>query len=706
MGMRLSYPQCAALAAMLALAGPAVRPEAPESKAPPHTITHPDVWLMTRLSAPAVSPDGRWVLMTVVEPAYDPKQQATDFWLKSLTDDSPARPLTTSKRPKAGAVWSPDGSRIAFTMKDEKGEDSQIYVLKVGEGTVTQVTHLALGAHNPKWSPDGRSLLFLSRVFPGAVSEEDNRRQEKEHKERRYSALVYDTFPPRFWNHWLDERQVHPFVLELSPGAFPRDLLAGTSLAASPGFSGGFDPEERKLEATWTPEGDGVVFAATTRGNHAESERVALHLYLEKLSGGEPIQLTADRASYSSMSFTRDGHTLVCAFNMESPGELYDASRVVAFSWPGLALRRVLTQDLDRSVSNVTVNPGNHRVYFTYEDAGLERLHSVGLDQGDLRDEPCPASGVCTQLAACGEGVVGLWDSSVNPPEVYQFGPKAFRRLTAFNTARAAAIDLQPPEHFWFTAADGLRIHNMLVRPPAFDPAKKYPLFVVIHGGPASMWRDTFFLRWNYHLLASPGYVVLLADYKGSTGYGEAFARSIKLDPLKGPADEVNQAADYAIAHYGFIDPARQVAGGASYGGHLSNWIQATSTRYRAIVSHAGEMDLIMQWGTSDGNYDRELSSGGPPWSSSPIWRDQSPVLQAGNHDKGTGFLTPILITVGEKDYRVPMNNALMNFAVQQRLGVPSRLIVFPEAGHHIVRGEDSQFWYGEVFSWLARWLK
>jgi dipeptidyl aminopeptidase/acylaminoacyl peptidase len=218
------------------------------------------------------------------------------------------------------------------------------------------------------------------------------------------------------------------------------------------------------------------------------------------------------------------------------------------------------------------------------------------------------------------------------------------------------------------------------------------------------MWRDSFGVRWNYNLFAQAGYAVLLTDYTGSTGYGEAFARNIQLDPLKGPAQDLLAAADDALARNPWIDASRQMAAGASYGGHLAIWLQATTTRFKAIVSHAGEMDLLMQWGTSDGGYHRELATGGPAWAGGKVWHDQSPVLQAGNHDRGTGFRTPILISVGEKDFRVPMNNALMAFATQQRLQVPSKLLVFPEANHWISRGEDSRYWYQEVLAWFARW--
>ena len=278
--------------------------------------------------------------------------------------------------------------------------------------------------------------------------------------------------------------------------------------------------------------------------------------------------------------------------------------------------------------------------------------------------------------------------------------------MSNFNGEKIATLDLAPVEHFWITSSRGKKIHSMLVRPPNFDAAKKYPLFVVMHGGAANMWRDAWVLRWNYHLLAAPGYAVLLTDYTGSTGYGEKFSQDIQFDPLKGPCDEINEAADAALKKYPFLDASRQAAGGASYGGHLANWMEATTTRYKAIISHAGEADLAMQWGTSDSAFGREVNSGSPIWGDSKVWREQSPVLQAGNHDKGTGFVTPILISDGENDFRVPMNNSIMFFTLQQRLQVPSKLLLFPDDNHWILKAEDSRYWYGEVQAWLAKYLK
>ena len=298
--------------------------------------------------------------------------------------------------------------------------------------------------------------------------------------------------------------------------------------------------------------------------------------------------------------------------------------------------------------------------------------------------------------------VAALWSSATSPHEVGRIDPATGRwsALSAFNAERAAAIDWLPVEEFWFDSKRGKRIHSLLVRPPAFDPDRKYPLFVLIHGGPHGMWKDDFIFRWNYHLLAQPGYVLLLTNYSGSTGYGEDFARSIQGDPLEGPANEINQAADEAIRRYAYIDGSRQAAGGASYGGHLANWLAVTTDRYRALVSHAGLYDLRSQWTTSDVVYHRERNIGGPAWKSSlKTWREQSPFYRSEK------LGTPILLTYGEKDFRVPLNNGLEFWTILQRQDVPSRLVVFPDENHWILKGENSRYFYQEVHDWLAKYL-
>jgi dipeptidyl aminopeptidase/acylaminoacyl peptidase len=222
---------------------------------------------------------------------------------------------------------------------------------------------------------------------------------------------------------------------------------------------------------------------------------------------------------------------------------------------------------------------------------------------------------------------------------------------------------------------------------------------VMMHGGPHLMSRDYFFLRWNYHLLAGTEYVVLWTNYTGSTGFGEPFAQAIQGDPLRGPADEINQAADEAIARYDFIDGERQCAGGASYGGHLANWLQGTTQRYRCLISHAGLVNLEAQWGTSDIAFSREANLGGPHWEDLPVWREQNPIRYAAN------WRTPVLVTAGQNDFRVPVNNTLEYWTALQRQRVESRLLVYPNEHHWILNGHNSRHFYGEVADWLARWL-
>jgi len=351
--------------------------------------------------------------------------------------------------------------------------------------------------------------------------------------------------------------------------------------------------------------------------------------------------------------------------------------------------------------------PDSRTVFFLAEDAGHMRLFRAPASGGHEQEVGTMTSGTFggLQIASnTGKGplrIAAVWESATNPPEVVRIDPATARPtpLTKFNTDRAARIDWQPLREFWFTSSKGKRIHSFYAVPPGFDSTKTYPLFVLIHGGAANMWTDNFGLRWNPHLLGAPGYVVLMTDYRGSTGYGEKFSQDIQFDPLQGPANDLNEAADSAIKRFHFIDASRQVAGGASYGGHLTNWLAVTTTRYRALVSHAGEWDLETQWATSDYNYDRERNVGGPPWEDNPLWRTQSPMRFAKN------LHTPVLVSVGERDFRVPMNNALEFWTALQRQQIPSKLIIWPEENHWILKGEDSRFFYKEVAAWFARWL-
>ncbi|MGH7628906.1 MAG: S9 family peptidase [Gemmatimonadales bacterium] len=670
---------------------------------PKHPVTHEDIWLMRRVGPPVPSPDGRWVVFTLTEPAYDDSSKVDDLWIVPADGSAPPRRLTTAPGGESEPAWSPDGSRIAFAAKRTGDEERQVYLLELAGGEARRVTELSGGASEPRWRRDGRALLVNTVVHQGAIDQTANARIAKERKERKYVARVYEGGGPiRYWDRWLDDTRPQLAVIDLEGGAPPRLLLAGTRLVAGAGFGGRFTTEREVLDAAWTPDGSGVVFAATTGRDRAASELIRGDLFLVPAAGGEPRPLTAGPDSYGSPAFSPDGRTLAAIVNLKGP-KLHTHRRIAAWPWPGPGARTVVTAGFDRSVSSWAFTPAGDSLYFSAEDAGHEKLYRVATGGGAVRLAHDLDAGVYTSLAipraAPATTLFARWGSAVRPAEIFRVDAADRTPLTDFSGARADSIDWQPPRTFTFTSRRGRSIHSLVVLPPGFDSIRQYPLFVMMHGGPHGMWRDELFLRWNYHLLATPGYVVLLTNYTGSTGFGEAFAQAVQGDPFATPADEINQAADEAIRRFPFIDRDRQCAGGASYGGHLANWLQATTTRYRCLINHAGLMDAESQWATSDINYPREVSYGGPPWEGARLWREQNPIRRAAS------FRTPMLVTVGEKDYRVPLNNTLETWTVLQRRGVPSRLLVFPDENHWILQGSNSRFFYAEVHAWLAKHL-
>jgi dipeptidyl aminopeptidase/acylaminoacyl peptidase len=691
----------AAIAACLAMS-----PISMAEAAPAKTITHEALWMMKRVGNPVVSPDGKWAVYSVMEPSYEAEKAVSDLWLVAVDGLKPPRRITNTKAPEGDVAWSLDSSSIAFSTKREGDEIEQIYVLNLAEGgEAHRITNISTGAMSPKWRPDGKAILFESRVYPNTLDDEGNKKIAAEHKERKYNVRVYEHFPIRYWNQWLDERQPTIMVQALEPGSQPKDLLSATALAHTTGFSGAETETSVTLAPLWSPDGREVVFIATTERWNAAFAHVPYQIYRMGLDGSEPSIVVPAPGNYEDASFSPDGKALFFKYAPQD-AQVYHLAQLNKVAWPAGGIVTLVTRDFDRESARYALEPTGKLAYLLVPDAGKENLYKVSMDGGKPVLVLEPAAGGYTSLQiperAPKPVLIASYGSSVSPTEVVRIdlAQRVHHNLTQVDTAAAAEIDWQPPQHFYFTSAKGRSIHNMIVLPPAFDPAKKYPMVVLIHGGAASNNPDQIGLRWNYHLLAAPGYVILMTDYTGSTSFGEKFAQAIKLDPLKTPGDEINQAVDEAIKRFPYIDGSRLCAAGASYGGHLANWIEATTTRYKCIVSHAGEVDLTTQWGTSDGIYGRELANGGPPWEGSPIWRDQSPITYAAD------WKTPMLLSIGERDFRVPINNTLENWSVLQRMHVQSRLLVWPDAWHWITKPEDSRHFYEEVHRWLAAYLK
>jgi dipeptidyl aminopeptidase/acylaminoacyl peptidase len=664
-------------------------------------ITHDVVWLAKRLGGPVLSPDGRWAVFSVMEPAYDAEKQTTNLWIVATDGLSEPRRLTASRGSESGAAWSPDGERLAFSTRRDGDETAQIYVLDLARGgEAHRVTGMPTGARSPRWSPDGQSILFTTTLYRDAPDLEAHERIAEERKAQKHRARVYDGFPIRNWDRWLDDTQPRLFIQPLRDGAEPVDLLRGSGLVGRPGFAGPGDD----LSAAWAPDGRGVVFVATVERDAIAHSSAAWHLYHADAAGGEARLLTPGPGSYGNPTFSPDGRRLYASYR---PGNdfVYNHGRLAVFSWPDVGAAQILTAEWDRSVSDFGIAPDGRTVYLLAQDRGHDRIFAMPAAGGPVRALSAERAGAYGGLGVGGTArnpvVVARWESAVRPAEVVRVDPRtgAHQDLTAFNADIVAGVDLPPLRPFWFVSDRGDSIQNFIALPAGFDEHGSYPLLVLMHGGPHSMWTDQWVLRWNYHLLASPGYVVLLTNYTGSTGFGEAFAQAIQGDPLKGPAEEINQAADEAIRRFPFIDETRQAAGGASYGGHLAYWMAGVTDRYRTLIAHAGAINMESQWGTSDVIYHREQNFLGPVWEQGPVWREQNPIRHAAN------FRTPMLLTVGELDYRVPLNTTLEAWNLLQRLQIPSRLVVFPTENHWVMTGENSRFFYREVHDWLARYL-
>jgi dipeptidyl aminopeptidase/acylaminoacyl peptidase len=666
-------------------------------------ISHEDLWLMPRVGGPVVSPDGLNVVFPLTEPSYTKEEAVGDLWLVPSDGREPPRRITSGKGSETDPAWSNDSRQLAFAAKRGDDKQTQIYIMDLARGGEAQrATLISTGAASPQFSPDGANVLFVSEVYAEARNDADSERLAKEEKDRKFKARTYTSYPIRDWDKWIDGKQTHLFVQRIGEQS-ARDLLAGSQLIKQPGFA------LAKDAAQWTSDGKAVIFTASRNRNRAAWSFTNDDLWMVSAAGGEPMRLTGidgleASESWSSPHLSRDGHTL---FAMVEPrtDKVYNARQIAVFDWPSMRARGRIHLPDGREIADYAVEPDAGSVQILGNDAGQLKLFRAEARGGEAELIGAPEHGMFSNLSIGGVRspvLIAGYQSATEPPEIVRLNANGrdFQRLSAFARDKIAALDLPPVENFWFTNGRGQRIHNLLVRPPGFDQRRKYPLLVLMHGGPYSQWLDAWVLRWNYHLLSADGYVLLMTNYVGSTSEGEAFAQAIQGDPLKGPADDVNQAADEAIKRYTFIDADRQCAAGASYGGHLANWLQGTTTRYRCLISHAGLVNLESQWGTSDDSYGREVANGGPVWEQGATWREQNPIRLADH------FRTPVLVSFGEHDFRVPLNNGLEYWTALQRQRVESKLIVFPDENHWIMSGENSRYYYAQVRDWLKHYLE
>ncbi|MCA1734383.1 MAG: S9 family peptidase, partial [Acidobacteria bacterium] len=393
---------------------------------------------------------------------YDKEKEIADLWLVPADGSAEPKRLTSTKTGESGVAWSPDSRRLAFSAKREGDEQSQIYVLDLSGGEAVRYSNAALGARSPEWSPDGSKLLFISGSYPDAADDEANLAAAKERKDRKANVRIYDSFPIRRWDRWIDEIQTRLLVADAKPGAAARDLLAGTELIG-PGFGGApAGGSSEGLQPVWAPDGKSIVFAATRTRNRLAYDSSSLHLFQASVAGGEPVQLTSGTADFSNPQFSPDGKEL-CFTTSDEYRKIYALNRIGCASWPWKGDVRVITAQHDRSSGDWSFMPDGKSILFGAEDAGLVKLYRVPVRGGKVELAVEPPGGVYSGLEVAGTAsrpvLVANWGSSVQPNEVVRIDPvaKSHKLITRFTVDDAAKLSWQPPRHFWFTNEEGMQ---------------------------------------------------------------------------------------------------------------------------------------------------------------------------------------------------------------------------------------------------------
>ncbi len=660
-------------------------------------FTAEDLVMMQRISDPRVSPDGSqvaYVLRTTDLPA---NKGRTDLWLVGL-DGSVPRRLTTDPAGDSSPRFSADGESLYFL--SSRSGSSQVWRLPLGGGEARQVTDLPLDVGNLLVSPDGKYLAFSLEVFVdcGVPPEAGKRnaldctvKRLEETAAAKASGRLYERLFIRHWDTWKDGRRSHLFVHELGSEGEPLDVTAGLDADVPSKPFGGVG------EIAFTPDGEGIVFAARDAGAE-ESWSTDFNLYHAPLDGSEkPRRLTPNPAWDTHPVFSPDGETLAYAA-MERPGFEADRFRIVLRGWPE-GEERVLAEDWDRSAGDMVFSADGKTLYVTAQDVGEVRLFAIDVASGEVRT--VKGGGHVRSPALAGELLVYGRDDLRSPVDLFALDPAsgAERRLTEVNRERLAETLTGEYEQFSFAGWNGETVYGYLVKPVGFDPKQRYPIAFIVHGGPQGSSDNDFHYRWNPQAYAGAGYAAIMIDFHGSTGYGQAFTDSITGDWGGKPLEDLQEGLLAALDRYPWLDGERVCALGASYGGYMMNWIAGNwPDRFRCLVNHDGLFDLRSMYYSTEELWFPEWELG-KPWEKPEEMERHNPARFTGR------WQTPMLVVHGALDFRVVESQGFQTFTALQRRGIPSQLLYFPDENHFVLKPENSLQWHETVLAWLDRWI-
>lgn len=650
---------------------------------------------LKRIGDPQVSPDGRWVIFSAVHVNLDENTRKPHLWIVPA-EGGESRQLTTGQAGENRGRFSPDGKSILYISAAVGGSQVWIAGFDSQSGTLIgearQLTLLSTEADGALWASDGKNILFVSEVYPDCRDDACNKARDEALTKSPVKAKIFTHLFYRHWSSYTRFKRSHLFVVP-AEGGTPVDITPGDHDV--PPFSlGGQD-----LYAI-SPDGQEVAF--TSNIDEVEATSTNNEVFVVPISGGTPKKISSSPGSDSTPLYSPDGRYI--AYRSQARAG-YESDRFRLFLYDRKSGATTdLTRNFDRWVDAFAWAPDSSAIYFGSEDHGMAPLWRVGMNGGEpqkiiagFNDEPA--------VSPDGHTIFFSRMSIAAPNEIYRApipssGIAEAQQLSHVNDGVLAQIEMTPLESFEFTGASKTKVQGFLLKPPGFDSANKYPMKFLIHGGPQGAWGDDWSYRWNPELFAANGYVVVMINPRGSTGYGQKFIDEINGDWGGKPYVDLMKGLDYVEKTYPFIDKDRECALGASYGGYMIDWLLGHTNRFKCLVSHDGMFNDVSAFGTTEELWFNLWEFKGTPWTNPKTYKKWSPNLSAPK------FKTPTLVVHGQLDYRLDVSEGFQLFTTLQLLKVPSKMLYFPDEGHWVLKPQNSRLWYKTVNDWVDQWAK
>ena len=660
-------------------------------------FTANDLVMLDRVSEPRLAPDGRSVAFTLRQTDFEGNRGLKSIWKLDLTDKA-AQPqrLTATGSNAWSARWSPDGKTLYF-LSNRSGSD-QVWSLATGLGEARQVTHLPMDVGSYRLAPDGKRLALSLAVFTDCADLACTKQRLADRTASKESGMVYDRLFVRHWDMWSDGTRLQLFIADLAAdgtvSAEPR-LLTRNIDGDVPS-----KPDGDESEYAFAPDSNSVYFDVRVAGT-SEPWSTNFDVYGVPVDGSAPPRnLTADNTAWDGYPLpSADGRKLFY-LAMKRPQHESDRFGIMELDL-ATGARREIDPNWDRSPGPLQLSADGKTLYTLADDVGEHPLFAIDIATG--RATKVAAGGNVSDFSRAGTVTVIARDSFKSPGELYLVGHGSEQRLTDLNAARLKDVGFGDFEAFTFKGWNGDTVHGYVVKPVGFEPGHKYPVAFVIHGGPQGSSTNEFHYRWNPQTYAGAGFAVVEVDFHGSTGYGQAFTDAISGHWGDRPLEDLQKGWAAALAQFPFLAADRACALGASYGGFMINWIAGNwptpqSGPWRCLISHDGVFDARMMYYATEELWFEEVEQGGTPWQQPQNYERFNPMTHVGD------WKVPMLIIHSAKDYRIPLSQGLGAFTALQRRGVPSQFLTFPDENHWVLKPRNSLEWHRTVEAWLKKW--